>query len=244
MKKILIIILTFLLFVNAFGQNDSTKVKQKKLIIAVNLGANLSIPFSRKYLIFTFSNFDAERTHSSAFGYFGEFQLNYMLSQKFFVNWDLGYTQSNQKYSSSDFSESKLRQYAIHNNLMVNYYIPKFQIYLGIGVYNNYNFRILEEEYFKGDFVTPDMLTNPNGKPQDDPLIPSENTPFINDYTDLFKNNEIGFVGEIGKRFTISKKLKINSFVRYNQSVVNVVPDNMNLIYYNMYVSLGVGLMY
>ena len=244
MKKILIATLVLFMFNIVSGQKDTIIQEKNRFLISLNFGGNLSIPYAKEYLALSVRDFKIYRTHSAAFGYFGEFQLNYLLSEKLFFIWNLGYSQTNQDYSSSKFFDNKLRQYAVYNNLMVNYCIPKFQLYFGLGIYYNYNFKIIEESTFNGKFITPDMLTNPNGEPVDDPLIPSNDEPFITDLAERFNSNEFGLVAEIGKRFTISKKLKINSFVRYNQSVINIVPDNMNFIYYNMYVSVGIGLMY
>lgn len=228
-----------ILTIYSFGQD-------RKFSFGFNGGTNLSIPYEKEFNPFPeATNYDRVRTNKPNFGYFAEVQAHYQFSEKIFTKWTIGYqfTQNKYEYGPDGFIETgNFKMSGLYNSLGVDYLFTSTNIYLGAGVCHKYILKAEEKGKIEGDWITPSMLNDPNDPVINDPLLPKSD--ILVDLTNDISRNEMGFLVEAGKIFKLGDKIKLNSFLRYNQSMVQILPDKFNMKHYSMYLSLGVGIVY
>lgn len=229
MKNLILISFLTILSICSYSQD-------KKFSFGLNGGTNLSIPYEKE-IDFTSPGFNLKnsRINQPNFGYFAEAQIHYQVSEKIFTKWTIGYqfTQNKYEHGPEAFKEKgNFKMSGLYNSLSIDYYLTKTNIYIGAGLFNKY---ILTAEE-KGEFVVKLLFQDAN-----DPLIQDE---IIRELANDIKRHEMGLFIEAGKIFKLGDKIKLNSFLRYNQSVVQILPDKFNMKHYSMYLSLGVGIVY
>jgi len=238
MKNILLIILLALLTINIYGQ-------EKKFSFGLNGGTNLSIPYDKEVDLSPVNlDFEHNRFNKPNFGYFAEAEIQFQLSEKVITKWTIGYQFTQYKYESGpdNFTETgKLEMAGLCNSLSLDYLFTQNNIYIGVGLFHKYLLTAVENSELEGNWLTPGMLNDPNGQATDDPSIPLD---IFYDHINEIKRHEFGLLIEAGKYFKLGDKIKLNSFLRYNQSLIQIYPDNFKMKHYSMYLSLGVGFVY
>lgn len=238
MKNLTLLTLLVLISFGAYSQN-------RKFSFALNGGTNLSIPFEKEFNPYPEAiTYSRVRTNQPNFGYFAEAEIQFQLNERIIPKWTIGYqfTQNKYEYGPDGFRETgNFKMSGLYNSLSLDHLFSKTNLYIGVGLFHKFLLTTEEEGEYEGDWITAGMLNNPNGQVSYDPLLPLD---VYYDHINDIKRHEFGLLMEAGKYFKLSDKIKLNSFLRYNQSLVQILPDNFNMKHYSMYLSLGVGLVY